>query len=349
MSLLIKKKHVRLVVFRTGYLGDVLTSLPFIFYTIQKYGIEIDEVVFISLQKSTTSGVKRFDVFGAILGDNVNTHVLVDYSICGLRTILNGYSFGSSTVFIYLPLAKESVWTMLAKKIIFLISGVPITSLKVPEGKNKFLSEYLFFFQDKLELNKGLVNLRNFIQLNCEIYRDERVFNDFRDSIVMHINSQLDIKMWPLYKFEALIRKLHEKGFDRFVLIGGPADKVVHSGVVNALPGINIMDYTGKIAVSQTICALTYAKIFIGCDGGPMHMAAVANCKVLGFFTQREEISLWDPVITNFITLRMNVSCSLCGLTECSDNICVTGISLSSALNAVDQLLEGKSYQLIEH
>jgi hypothetical protein len=349
MSLSKRRNLVRLVVFRTGYIGDGLTCLPFVFYTMKKHKIEVEEVVFIALQKSITLGVNSFDVFGAILGPSLNTHVLVDYSVGRLRTILNSYSVDSSTLYIYLPLVKESLWTIYAKKLIFVLSGVPIGVMKVLKGKKKFSSEYLFFFQDKFELNVGLVNLRSFIQRNCEMYINENVVNDFKDSVVLHVNSQLSVKMWPLNKFEALIKNLHEKGYHRFVFIGGPTDRVVHSRMVNALSGINIVDYTGKMLVSETICALTYAKIFIGCDGGPMHMAAAANCSVLAFFTQREELSLWDPVITKFVTLRKSVSCGLCGLTECGDNICVASVSLASALNAVDQLLQGNSYQLIEH
>jgi len=343
-----KKKSIRLVFFRTGYIGDVLTCLPFVFYTIEKYKVELDEVVFIALQK-TTGGVKCFDVFGSILGDNLNTHVLADYKTYNLRKILKEYSIDKSAQFVFLPLVKEPTKTVNLKKVIFFLSGVPMSSLKVMKGRNKLKSEYLYFFSNKLELNNGLDSLRRYFERNCDSKLPGEVLIDFKDSIVLHINSQFPIKMWPLYKFEALIRNLQDKKLSKFVLIGGQADRDVHSRVINSLPGVDIIDYTGKLTVNETICALKYAKVFIGCDGGPMHMAALAKCRVLAFFTQREEVLLWDPIITKFVSLRKDVSCGLCELAVCSNNICVSAISVTTAVNALEQLLEGNSYQLIEH
>ena len=102
------------------------------------------------------------------------------------------------------------------------------------------------------------------------------------DRLLVHPGGR-GAKRWPEDKFAALINALGEDlGVDRLLIVGGPAEAALLARL-SALLG-------GRIAtrlcpsLPALVEALSSARLYVGCDAGPLHLAAA-----LGLPT----ISLW--------------------------------------------------------
>ena len=65
-------------------------------------------------------------------------------------------------------------------------------------------------------------------------------------------------------------------------LVGGPADRVRVVAGMAVSPGVH--DLVGTTSLSQLVALARRARLFIGCDTGPMHIAAALDTPVLALF-----------------------------------------------------------------
>lgn len=150
------------------------------------------------------------------------------------------------------------------------------------------------------------------------------------------------LKRWPEENFCLLVDKIIEKYRVTIIILGDSSDKELFS-ISRAI------DLRGRTTLCQSAALINKADIFIGNDGGPLHMAVSLRKKTLSFFGPVDPAVYgpYPPDERHHIVLRRNLECSPCyrkfRLIPCQKNReCLEKIDVNEALAALDKLLGSK-------
>jgi heptosyltransferase-2 len=148
-----------------------------------------------------------------------------------------------------------------------------------------------------------------------------------------------DLRRWPVEHYRELATLLQKEGYD-LVLTGAPSDAWVRE----SFSGLNYEDHIGKAGLLDFISLLKTADILITHDSGPLHLADLAGCLVLGLFgptIPHEKASL--QVRSAWIWGGEDLHCRPCydgkNYAQCSSNECLRSISPESVFNKVKEML----------
>lgn len=166
-------------------------------------------------------------------------------------------------------------------------------------------------------------------------------------------------KRWPEDKFQALVDKIIEKCRVTIIILGDLKDKELFDchrepdgrsvACSGRQAGSRVIDLRGQVTLSQSAALIDKAGIFIGNDGGPLHMAVALKKKTLSFFGPVNPV-VYGPYPADksrHIVLKRNLECSPCyrkfRLSRCERNReCLESIDVGEALAALDGLLNNK-------
>ena len=93
-------------------------------------------------------------------------------------------------------------------------------------------------------------------------------------------------KIWPIERFELLIRKLKKlKEFKKaiFIIVGSKDDE---NNILKLFDdkSLNLFNLVGKTNLAEIFLIMKKIDLFIGNDSGLMHLAALANSPTIGLF-----------------------------------------------------------------
>ncbi|NHN89059.1 glycosyltransferase family 9 protein [Acetobacter conturbans] len=100
-------------------------------------------------------------------------------------------------------------------------------------------------------------------------------------------------KRWPAQRYGALAQHLLGKGLLP-VLIGGPTDGELATTIRAACP--DALDLTGKTSLIDLGGLCARARLAVGNDTGPMHLAAAVGCRCLVLFSSESDPALTAPL-----------------------------------------------------
>ena len=151
--------------------------------------------------------------------------------------------------------------------------------------------------------------------------------------------SNLQSKLWPLERFEAVGRALIER-FDVWpVIVGGPEDTAAGAKLLQAWGrGVNA---AGALPVRQSAALLERCGLFVGNDTGTMHLAAACNVPCVALFSARDLPGKWEPMGEHHTVLRKSVPCAGCMLVRCDaqDRLCLRLIEVDEVVAAASAVL----------
>ena len=110
--------------------------------------------------------------------------------------------------------------------------------------------------------------------------RSAEVTSDIKDFVILNPGAGWGAKMWPVERYGQVAQALAGKGFTSLVNCG-PGEEELAMRVVSASEGS-----ARKIScsVSELIALTRRARLFIGGDTGPMHLAAALKIPVVAIF-----------------------------------------------------------------
>jgi lipopolysaccharide heptosyltransferase II len=97
-----------------------------------------------------------------------------------------------------------------------------------------------------------------------------------------HISASKPPRAWHAERFGQVGRALQRKAGLVPVLLGAPADALVHVAFREACPGA--VDLAGRTSLREMAAVLERAALFVGNDSGPMHVAAAVGVPVVAVF-----------------------------------------------------------------
>ena len=163
-----------------------------------------------------------------------------------------------------------------------------------------------------------------------------------RPFIHFHPGSRWLFKCWTSERAAALIDALAARG-ERVALTAGPDEwELEQIAEIRARASAQVVDFSGKLTLKQLAALSARAKLFIGVDSAPMHIAAAMQTPVVALFGPSGELE-WGPwrVAHRVVASGMH-PCRPCGNDGCGGgkvSECLTQLPLEAVLAAVDSLL----------
>jgi len=162
-----------------------------------------------------------------------------------------------------------------------------------------------------------------------------------KDFLVFHVNTPFIYRKWPEDRFAQLIDHAINKWGIHCLLIGGKNDIETTRTVISLCCNRNnVTSFAGEINLAVTAALIKKAKVYVGNDSGPMHIAAAMGTPVLAFFGPQTP-ALFAPWKTKSRILSTSRNCSPCWQRGCitPDNYCMMDISVKDAVQALDNLI----------
>jgi ADP-heptose:LPS heptosyltransferase len=151
--------------------------------------------------------------------------------------------------------------------------------------------------------------------------------------------SKMPAKRWPIERFDEVVRELI-KQYDVWpVVFGGAEEKVIGDRLLESWGrGYNA---AGALGVREAAAALQRCDLFLGNDSGAMHLAACAKVPCVAIFSSRDWPGAWYPYNVTSRVFRSEIECEGCYLVECIErqNECLKRISVGEVLAACGEVL----------
>ncbi len=151
---------------------------------------------------------------------------------------------------------------------------------------------------------------------------------------VLHVAAAYETKRWPAERFLALAQFLAERHSLHPVIVAGPGS----DHLLNHFPGCERVP-AAPIAQLKTLIA--GAKLFIGGDSGPAHIAAAFGVPSVVLFGSSDS-AVWGPWKTHGEIVETPWDCKPCPGDRCyafDQPRCILSIDLDPVRQAVDRVL----------
>ena len=163
-----------------------------------------------------------------------------------------------------------------------------------------------------------------------------------RNFIHFHPGSRWQFKCWPPERAAALIDALAKRG-ERMALTAAPDEReLALVAEIRSRASAQFADLSGRLTLKQLAALSASAKLFIGVDSAPMHIAAAVGTPVVALFGPSGDLE-WGPWRVPHRVVASSVhACRPCGNDGCGGgkvSECLTELPLEAALAAVDFLL----------
>ncbi len=158
--------------------------------------------------------------------------------------------------------------------------------------------------------------------------------------IALSVGAKVALRDWGQTKWEQLLRRLASVlGELPLVFFGSTEDRERSQALSYLWPGKN-SNLAGRCSPRVTAAVLRQARLFIGHDSGPMHLAGAVGVPCVAIFTARNHPGQWWPRGNQHRIIYHQTECFACGLDECTvqQRKCITSISVDEVANAVLQL-----------
>ncbi len=105
-----------------------------------------------------------------------------------------------------------------------------------------------------------------------------------RPLVLLGLGASKPANRWPAQRFGELARRLVRDAEVDVAFTGGPADRALAAQALAAAGDARVLDCVGALSLREFAACARRARLFIGCDTGPMHIAAAVGTRVLALF-----------------------------------------------------------------
>ena len=157
--------------------------------------------------------------------------------------------------------------------------------------------------------------------------------------VVIHPFAGWREKEWPIDRFAAVIDYLRQRHGLKSVVIGS-TDEHARAVDLFSLIKSGVINLVGRTNIRESAAVIGAARLFIGNDSGPMHLASAMQTPTIALFGQNTPLR-YGPWENRNVTLYHRVECSPCAQTTCKRRpSCLELITLDEVKGAVDRVLE---------
>jgi heptosyltransferase I len=145
------------------------------------------------------------------------------------------------------------------------------------------------------------------------------------DYVVVIPGARWNTKRWPAERYGELAKHLLSCG-EHIVLLGSPDERRLCEQIArDAGSSEHVEMLAGKTTLAEMIAILARAKLVIGNDSGPLHVAVALGRKIVGIYGPTDPAFV-GPYQQLDMVVRHDVACFPCRNRECSHHSCMNGV-----------------------
>lgn len=214
--------------------------------------------------------------------------------------------------------------------------------VKIPDGKIHVIEKNLFLVANSLEINYSFPEKLSFPIFAREQHREEA------EIIARNVDGEFAIlnpaggwatKLWNAENFGYLADMIWEKFGISSVVTGTPAESELVERVLKSSKSGKLIKAYPSLKGFYELAKM--ARIYVGGDTGPTHIAVAAGAPIVGIFGPTEWWRNGSPYPEDICVERTDISCRAdCHRRFCHNWICMN-ISVETVFNAVERRLSG--------
>jgi heptosyltransferase-3 len=160
-----------------------------------------------------------------------------------------------------------------------------------------------------------------------------------RPFAVIHAGASQKVREWPLERFAETAREIAARQGVQIVLLGSPTEVERTRQLAALIPDLNPIDISGQLDLRITAAALKQASLYVGADGGLMHLAATIGVPTVGLFGPGH--ILFAPIGRKTTTIFHEFPCSPCDQVTCirPNDSCMQAITVEEVIMETDKLM----------
>lgn len=161
------------------------------------------------------------------------------------------------------------------------------------------------------------------------------------DWVHLHPASRWMFKAWTIEGYVALIDRLAERGLKVVMTTGPDARETALAREVRARCRAAPVDLSGKLSLKELGAVIARARLSIGVDSLPMHLAAAVGTPVVALFGPSNEHE-WGPWRVPHRVVASSRSCRPCRLDGCGGGKfaeCLASLTPDNVFAAIESLL----------
>ncbi len=138
--------------------------------------------------------------------------------------------------------------------------------------------------------------------------------NSVRDGYICAYVNAGDLSVerrWPEDNFAEVLSRFLAAYRQHVILVGSGKDRPVAAAMRARLNDRRVLDFSGKLSVTQFASLLEGAKLLITNDGGPLHLAAAVKTRTISFFGPETPV-IYGPRGEGHTVFFTNIECSPC-------------------------------------
>lgn len=343
-ALLFRKNEnpARILIFRTGSLGDSLCAIPTIAAIKNKFPLAHIDIL-TNPGKSTLASIDQ--LLSPAVFDSV-----INYRGLNARQTLALLRKQRYDVVIQLPQVATTFWRLVRDMFFFRLVasagwGWEVGAVLFYRGVQEKYIEYdnELTRLSKLAFRNGVRVDNQDFPLNittADVGFVETLFQQkgigSRETIGVVIGAKRPQNRWPLHYFQEVINNFTPHC--DIVLIGGKEDKELAAAVVG---NDRLFNLCGVLTPMQSAVALKKCRVVLSNDTGPMHLSYAMGTPTVALFSSRDFKAAWFPAQNdkNVVFRSENIACALCLSEHCANNVCMQAISPSVVSAAMFRLM----------
>ncbi len=166
-----------------------------------------------------------------------------------------------------------------------------------------------------------------------------------RPIIAVSVGTKVQSKDWGKENWRALMKQLATHYPDHALALAGAAEEIEASEFAadgwrenSSSPVVNLC---GLLTPRESAAVFAQARVFVGHDSGPMHLAAAVQTPCVAIFAARNKPRVWFPFGKQHRVLYHQTDCWGCGLETCivERKKCLTSITVDEVLTEVRAIL----------
>jgi len=171
------------------------------------------------------------------------------------------------------------------------------------------------------------------------------------DFIAVSLGTKVPAKDWGEENWCGLLKQLGQRYPKIAVVFIGAADERERSQRCGAHWPSKVLNLCGSCTPRQSAAVLARARLFIGHDSGPMHLAAAVGTRCVAIFSARAPAGQWFPLGAGHRVIYHKTDCYGCGLDVCTEQKkkCILSITVDEVISTVKDILDSSTVAKLSH
>jgi lipopolysaccharide heptosyltransferase II len=173
-----------------------------------------------------------------------------------------------------------------------------------------------------------------------------KLISNKKNLVAIHACNELEYKVWPKEKFAKIIEYLIKEKKKNIILLGSINEKKDNNLLIKNLDKSiqkKIVNLSGETGMRDLVGIMKHVDLFIGNDGGPMHIAASEGIKTIGLFGFETPVR-YGPWGKKCESVFKGTKCGPCikayndEWPNCFNPICIQSITIEEVKKSIHKL-----------